>query len=561
MGRLELTIRASLIACVLATPLLAQAPCAATGDPVAAGVPATQVPTSLLAFEVDARFGDDTLGAAGQAPFRTIGAAVQQASLWARLSADHAATINLRPGSYGPAAGMSGDVFPVVVPARVSIIGRDATSVIIRPQTFVMNSSGGLTLPTSRSSAPTPRVPAFIYAVPGPGGEGGYEHTLLARVTIVGADLGVLVAGPGEISPTIAQCAFVECAVGVQIDGSPGAHANQRHRPVLLWNTFGACIEGILATGTTQPSPAVVNCIIDAAAPLEGVPCNGVSQTVFVAGQANQSPHLAQPLGTPASTYDLSLHTRRDLYVGARVQDRLLPPQSFADWRLVPLTETGIVNPLLDLGRSDFPLQLGNGVWVRLPFPDFDLGASSAEGPGTRGLTGPLPPQGSSTTGGGALPGGNTGGAHVGYRGGGGFIVGGALPGERRFGTGPGGTVLYDRIHLFFSPNLSVVSLVGVVTPGEPYPGGFGPAAPQGMLEAPVMVPGLGASWLRPDAVWNDFGTYVQALTPANRAVVQVALPPVGTPAATYVLQGVAIDANTLALVTTDTQTFIIGGQ
>ena len=453
---------------------------------IPAGVPSpTQPPTvaptlGTITAYVDPVSGDNATGAPGGMPFKTIQAAVSALAQVTNTPAQLGAVI-LMPGWYGydPSdVRYNGEEWPVQVEPGIRIEGLNALNVMI---------DGGKRVPSPTTyTVPSPTTGAFIGRVPcfvmGGSLLYGYTYTLLNRMTIVDAEIGVLVTGDGEIDGHVSETLFMGCDVGVQIH-STGGPLQGIHKPRINWCTFGNCDVGLAMTGQTGPNltparsfPAIVNALFKSASDLEGVPCHAVSTSAFGATRVNQSTAIPQPAQNPVGVFDADLYSRHDLFVGARSQ---VTQQQFAgqtqadwwftDWRLTFAIPSGMANPADGPGITVFPTSTGNGTTVDLSFGDYAIASESAEGPGTYGpLVGPY--------------GGATG--HLGYRAGGAFIVGGTIPGERRFGASASG-IMYNKLDVYWRPGTSPMLLLGVNLGGGPlYVAGQ--RYPRGVMASPT---------------------------------------------------------------------------
>ncbi len=431
--------------------------CAPPGSPspVQPPTPAPSLPT-VTAY-VDPVLGNDATASPGGNAFKTIQAAVNALAQVTNTPSELGAVI-LMPGWYGydpTDTRYNGEVWPVQVQPGIRIEGVNALNVIIdggrqvpAPTTY--------TVPSPTTGVLTPRVPCFVM-----GGSllYGYTYTLVNRVTIVDADIGVLVTGDGEIDGTVSETLFMNCAVGAQIHSTGGA-LDGVHRPRILWCTFGNCDVGLAMTAQTGPNltpprsfPAVVNTLFKNTVDLEGVPCHAVSASAFGATRVNQSTSIPQPAPDPTSAFDVDLYTHNDLFLGARSQvtQQQFAGQSesdwwFSDWRLTFVIAGGMTNPAQGPGVTTFPANTANGTTIDLSFGDYAIASESSEGLGTYGpLSGPY--------------GGATG--HIGYRAGGTFVVGGTVPGERRFGSSASG-IMYNLLDIYWPPGTTPVVLFGI---------------------------------------------------------------------------------------------------
>lgn len=531
----------------VATAIPAQS-CGGTQDPVEASLPQTIFPSQITEVTVDPVFGDDLQAITVGAPFRTVTAAAAALGyLVATQGPVGGGIVRLKPGVYGNGPGMNGEVFPIVVSRGVSIIGEDALSVVFQGDAHAANANSFPVLDAA-TGITSQKVPVFVF---GTGATEGFEHTLLARVTIVDAAVGVLVTGAGEVSPTVAESLFARCEVGMCVDGQPGL-PGQRHRPVSLWNTFGDCEVGFLRTGSVPSLPAIVNCVFKSTRDLEGVPCNAVRNSAFEAARSNGSPHVVQPHANPMPVLDLGTFGHRDLFLGARAPSQPMtgPLDPFLDWRLTWTTTAPVAPNLLNTVGLPFDREpVGNGTWVRLTYPGFLLGETSSEGTGTYG------PTSSPLGGGGTTP---TGGSvHVGYRGGSGFVVGGTLPGTRRFGTGAGGR-LYDVIDITFPPGVGVFLIAGVVNAGPLWPQWA--TEPAGLLAEPLrysLSARMGGQHIDLSHGFTDYTSLVTGLANDNHGVLNLGLPP-SMPATSFALQAVLIHP-TQGFFLSDAQAFQVG--
>jgi len=423
---------------------------------------------SPLQAYVDPEQGDDGLALAhpGAFPFKTIQAAVSAVS--SQRAVSQFGDVVLMPGWYGydpSAPRYNGEAWPVVVPAGVHIRGVNALNVTIDGGKKIPGATT-YSVPSVTQSGFVDVVPCFVY---GAGQVNGFDFNLLNRVTIVDADVGVLVTGSGEVNPTIAECLFMNCTVGAQVHSS-GSGIEGAHRPRFLWCTFGNSDVGFALTGAiggavsaTRARPALVNLLFKNTVDFEGVPCHAIAACAFASMRVNQSTFVPQPLATEAPTpvFDVECWEHSDLFIGARSSvmqaTYSATAQSewwFTDWRLTFRTAypTAIPNPAEGPGVTLFPAITPNGTTVGTTFGAGPvLGIDSSEGPGTYGpLNGPY--------------GGATG--HIGYRSGGTFIVGGTVPGERRFGADANG-IMFDHIEVHWRPGQPSIA-AGVVHPSVP---------------------------------------------------------------------------------------------
>ena len=547
--------------CGLAWLVLASGPCMGqqqggpcTSTPAPAPLQPATVTPSLPTLEawVDPEQGDDATASPGGLPYRTIQAAVDAVSL-AMAAPSQMGGVVLMPGRYGFDGGpgmANGESWPVQVPPGVHIEGLDATSVII---------DGGLkdpaatpiTLPAVRAAGTEDVVPCFVY-----GGSYlyGYGVSLIDRVTVVDADIGILVTGDGEIDPTIAESLFMNCDVGVRIHST--GHVTQGiHRPRILWCTFGNCDVGLAMTGeiagavsASRSWPAIMNGLFKCNADLEGVPCDALAATAFGATRCNTSAFVAQPAVDPVPVFDADGWTRGDLFLGARYVQGPAESAWFTDWRLTHATQApgAVANPAASVGITAFPAATPNGTPVTLQFGGgLALGMTSAEGRGTYGpLNGPF----------GGAPG------HIGYRSGGTFLVGGTVPGERRFGPDANG-VMYDVIDLHWKTPGTALLLFGVRPGGRPWlPNQRHPA---GVLDPPHPMANSPFPWSGDVFIdyvnhpINDFSGLVANTGSTGFASANLGLQSVGF-SVPSVWQMAVIDA-TGQIVLTDSQAFVIG--
>ena len=460
------TCSALLCTLIALAPFASAQVCGAPAVPAPLLPVATMPAASPLTVHVDPESGDDTLASPGGAPYKTIAAAIADVAIG--RGAAQLGEVVLLPGWYGfdPAdPRYNGETWPVVVPPGIHLQGVNALNVML---------DGGRKAPGATTwSVPSTGQAGFADVVPclvlGGSHQGGYDHSLVNRLTIVDADVGVLVIGDGEVHPTIAETLFMNCGVGAQVH-STGAATQGVHRPRFLWNTFGNCDVGCALTaevfGTVAPVrayPALVNCLFKNVVDLEGVPCHAMASCAFGATRANLSTFVPQPATAelPTTLFDVDGFSHADLFIGARAsiagqQNVGLPHGDwwFTDWRLTFTTELpgAIANPADGSGVTVFPSSTPNGTAVDVGFgPGVNLGPVSSEGPGTYGpLNGPF--------------GGATG--HIGYRSGGTFLVGGTVPGERRFGPDAAG-IMYDLIEIHWKPGQNPF-VAGVVHPWVP---------------------------------------------------------------------------------------------
>ncbi|MAG31974.1 MAG: hypothetical protein CL908_13895 [Deltaproteobacteria bacterium] len=404
---------------------------------------------------VDPSRGDDALAmVGGVVAYQTIQAAVDAVAASISLPGQMGCVV-LLPGRYGykpTEPRYNGEVWPVQVPPGVRIEGVNALNVII---------DGGAKSPSSTTTAvPSPMQSGFVNATPafvyGGASLFGYSHTLLNRVTFVDADVGVLITGGGEVDPTIAECLFMNCTVGAQVH-STGTLTEGVHKPKFLWCTFGNCDFGVAVTGETagianapRSYPAIVNSLFKCDHDLDGVGCDAVLSSAFASTRTNTSAFVLQPALAPTPLFDVEGYSRDDLFIGARYRAPTVLPadQWFTDWRLTHRTEGPpiIGNPAATAGITVFPAITPNGTPTDIIVGDVTLGTESGEGGGTYGpLSNPY--------------GGSTG--HIGYRSGGTFLVGGTVPGERKFGLGMNG-VMYNQLELFWQPGSALIGLLGV---------------------------------------------------------------------------------------------------
>lgn len=532
--------------------------------------PAATAPTvaALVAY-VDPEQGDDAAATPGGPAYKTIQAAVTAVAT--QRGATQMGHVKLLPGWYGydPSDGRyNGEAWPVVVPPGILIQGLNALNVTL---------DGGKKVPgpTTYAVASTEQaglvdvVPCFVF---GDTQLNGFDYNLLNRVTIVDADVGVLVTGDGEVHPTVAECLFMNCGVGAQVH-STGSGVQGAHRPKFLWNTFGNCDLGFALTGessgvitSTRAHPALMNCLFKSTVDLEGVPCHAVSSCAFGQTRFNTSSFVPQPIADPPGTvFDVDLFTHDDLFVGARsavMQSAYAGTAQddwwFTDYRLTFSTAfpSATPNPAEGPGVTVFPAITPNGTGVDIGFgPGVTLGPVSAEGQGTYGpLFGPY----SGATG------------HLGYRSGGTFLVGGTVPGERRFGADANG-IMFDLIEVHWRPGQNVV-LAGVVhpwtprlwTPGQDHACGVFPG---GMAAAPLLGPTfVGDVYLDLWAYQTDPAVTTLLTTTLNGAAAsgyaQINLSSFGGPP-TFprfggVWQAAFIDAAT-QIVASDAQPFYVG--
>ena len=510
---------------------------------------------------VDPDSGDDATGlvSAGHTStpnaYRTIQAALNAVGA-ACDAAQGYGLVHLLPGRYGyvtsSAPDANGEIWPVTLHPRVSVRGLDALSVILDGGALA---PGAQTYPVSTSLGGAAVTPVFL--AEGVAGD-DFGTTCVSRVSIVDAQVGLMVTGSEPVNLTLAESLLAWCGVGVLVRSS-GSAIEGVHRPRFLWCTMGACLVGLVRTGQDSagfPSdprsqPAIVNCLLKNLADLEGVGCSSVLTSAFSASRCNTL--YPGPANEPAPTPVVELGSMNDddLFVGARY---VQGSDHYTDWRLTQgMLSLPLPNPALSGGSVTFPATTPNGTSVLQDFGSHALGIESAEGPGTFGPLGP--------------PTGPPSGSHLGYRSGGTFIVGGTAPKSRRFGPSAG-TILYDSIHLVTPGTSSMVVLAGHMVIGDLYvPGHFGPT---GLLEAPFPLSSLqlplggvalsGEWFIDPSQGLADLTSLMAAASPGpheHHAVVSLGLPPGLTGQVHLLLQGVAHDG--MAITSTDMQVFTIG--
>ncbi len=545
----------------------AQGPsCSAFAGPGFVQPPATTPTLPTVVAYVDPVSGDDVSAAPGGAAYRTIQAACDALDQVINAPLQLGAVV-LLPGWYGydpTDSRYNGEAWPVQVRPGVRIEGVNALNVMI---------DGGKVIPGATTfQVPSPttgqlqaRVPCFVM-----GGSYlyGYTHTLINRVTIVNAEIGVLVTGAGEIHGTVAETLFMNCGVGAQVHSTGGALEGQ-HAPRFLWCTFGNCDVGFAMTGQTGPNvtaprsvPALVNGLFKSDRDLEGVPCHAVSTTAFGLSRVNQSTAIPQPAQAPGSVFDVDGYAHAALFVGARCQAtqqvHLGQPTSqwwFSDWRLThATTQPGATpNPADGPGVTSFPSITPNGTPVSLDFADYSIGSESSEGPGTYGpAAGPF--------------GGATG--HLGYRSGGAYIVGGTVPGTRRFGASASG-IMYNVLDVRWRNGTLPLMMLGMITGGggdSPWINGQRNAV--GVLDHPAP---LGPLFGISGDVFLDYSSFpVVDLTPLLGGAstgglrsfnlgAALGLNPGTNWSVNFVSQLIIMDAATGAIAGTDAQPFSVG--
>jgi hypothetical protein len=539
---------------IVARAALAQGyPCATAPGPSPTQVAPPTLPT--LEAWVDPNFGNDATASTGGAgsPFKTIQAATTALAATIAWPAQNGAVL-LMPGRYGydpldPR--YNGEIWPVQVEPGVRIEGLNALNVLI---------DGGRRHPAAvshnvvspSSGALESAVPCFVLGSPR---TSGYRWTLINRVTIVDADIGILVTGSGGVHPTIAESLFMNCRVGAQVHSSGGL-SDGVHRPRFVWCTFGNCDIGLALTAETggnpapaRALPAVVNGLFKCDTDLEGVPCSAVTTSAFAAARTNVSTSLIQPSEAPTPVFDADAYSHADLFMGARFLASGSPGSQawFTDWRLTHQTATQPVtaNPAANAGLIVFPIIPPNGTDVGAIFGDYAIGTASAEGSGTYGpLAGPT---GTPT-------------GHAGYRSGGTFLVGGTVPGERRFGLDAAG-VMYDQVDLFWPPSGSAFFLGSVSIAQGPWLSGQ--RHPAGLLSGGVVLAPGSLPWA--GSLFLDYQNHtiqdLSLLLPSNGTGghhrISMGLPPVVQGWAGFAWQLAYLDGLG-NLVTTDAQVFTV---
>lgn len=461
-----------------------------------AAMAAAQSPNLVHAW-VDPLRGNNATGQVGVStlPFRTLqaGANALQVALAAPSARGvlHAAT-----GRYGFGSGLSGDIWPVVVPARVSVLGANALSTII-DGAAVDPSAPAFLLP-STAGRPELARPCFVFE-----DASGFDDSLLTRLTFVAADRAVLVIGGGQVSPTFSFCAFIGCTVAVHIHSQPGAGGGV-HRLKLLACTLGANQTGLLVTAAdasgalTIPvaAPAVVNCLLRNTSDFEGVSASSVLACGFDPATSNQAPGVVQaPVPAVTSIFVPQNFSLEDLFVGAFTYPTSAPPANrwFSDWRLNwRLPSSGLPNPGIGAGTQTFPATVGNGTIVAIALP--------AESTGSRGCGGPQDPG----------PVFGPPGWSLGYDTGASFHVGGTMPLSDGFGT-TGQGLPFDVMHLIHrEPSYSRFLFGAFASAGPEYP--LGSEVPIGMLATPLLIAGMeGGFWLDVAAPqFMDLSAFIQ---------------------------------------------------
>lgn len=446
--------------------------------------------TPLIAV-VDPLAGDDVLAAVGTvAPYKTIGAAVAALTPLVATPGVYA-VIRLMPGLYGFGAGAAqsiynGDRWPLFIPPGICLRGDSALRVFL-DGAALDPAVPGLVVPDPLNGTPATVHPVLVFGGPA---LGGYEHTVVSRLSIVRAEVGVLIGGAGEIEPTFGHVLFTGCHVGAQVH-SLGAAPAGVHRPRFVWCTFGGNDLGFAATGETaggnaapSPSrPAIVNCLFYNVRDFEGVDCAAVDHCAFAPSAVNLSASLGVPAPAPVPVFDPSAYTLRDLFVGAATLPAGVNAGAtlFTDWRLTFRTQGPVWqdNPAATGAISVFPMITGNGTPVSISFPSEILGSSGGgEGHGTGA---PTPATGLPT------------GLSLGYDQAGTFVVGGTLPFTDGFGWSSGGTP-FTTMHFILRQPPAIPMLFGVI-PGGVAPHVAGSLAPSGVLASPMCWGGFQGCW------------------------------------------------------------------
>lgn len=472
---LPILLTAAMVASLPGGRLAGQAGCQA----VPAGAWPAPSPGPEWRADVDPAGGHDAAGAVALAPagpagrFRRIQTAVDAVAA-AVAAGGGTGVVRLLPGRYGfdPAdPAINGERWPVLLRPGVSLRGVDALRVILDGAALPPAPSA---FPVSSGLGTAPFTPVLLLEA-GPGVD--FHQVLVSRVSVLDAQVGVLVNGRGDGGVTIAESLFAGCGIGAVVQ-SRGQPFEGIHRTRFLWCTFGANTIGAAVTATDgagnpappRAAPAIVNCAFKNFIDFEGISCSAILASAFSSVRTNVLQPVLQSHISPVPAVDTESFSTADLFLGAR----LAPAgQPFSDWRLTHGTlAPSLPNPLRTGGIVAFPASPANGTPVGVQFGSHTVGVESAEGRGTAGPLGP--PLGAPGT------------SHLGYRSGGTLLVGGTAPRTRRFGPAAQG-VMYDTIHFVAPGNSSLLLLFGVASSGPAWPSAGG--GPAGMLAAPIPMP------------------------------------------------------------------------
>lgn len=455
---------------------------ACASGPVTIVAPGNVAPNPTLQVVdawVDPVTGNNATASVGGGAFRTIQAAADALAL--TLFAGQHGRVQLLAGRYGSGnnnafAPGSGEVWPVLVPPNISIVGVNALNTCLDVNLHG-GSSSTVELPHPRTNTSGGRRVALIF-------EGaGHDQSTVARMTIVGADVGILVRGTAPANPVFSNLCITQSEVGVMIY-SEGGTGSGIHRPRIVNCTLadnGVGVAAMNSSGTlaapARSRPAIVNSIFWNDWDLEGISCSSVASSAFSPVLSNTSTVLAQPAESPAPTFNPRSWTGSDLFLGLLTWPASAGPPQPTDWRLTYVTQSGANNPARAAGTGLFPILLDNATLIDIILPGFTVGS------GATGAGGPGSPMAS--------------GWDLGYEPLPSFCVGGSMPMTDAFGLSlTGNSSAFTVMHLFLEePAAFNFLFVTLPPPGLPaYMAGS--VVPRGMSEIPLTT-GLGAPlWL-----------------------------------------------------------------
>jgi hypothetical protein len=354
-------------------------------------VPVTVVPGNVAANPtlsvvdawVDPQSGNNATATVGGGAFKTIQAAANALAL-ALLPGQHG-RVQLLAGRYGTGTGTTsfaqgnGELWPVNVPANVSIVGVNALNTCLDLSLFAASSST-VSLPHPRTGVVGPRRVALIY-------EGaGHDQSAVARITIVNADVGILVRGTVPANPTLTNLCICQCDVAVCVySNDPPTSGLHRPRVVnctLADNTVGvaAMNQGSAVMSAPRGRPAIVNTILKNDFDFEGISCSGVFASAFSAALSNTSTAMMQSAESATPVFDTAAWSAADLFLGVQLWPSSAGTPQPTDWRLAPRTQGGALNPARAAGTGIFPILLSNGTLIDIYLPGFAVGSGATGG-------------------------------------------------------------------------------------------------------------------------------------------------------------------------------------
>ena len=456
---------------------------ACASGPITLVTPGNVAPNPMLQVVdawVDPAAGNNMTASVGGGAFKTIQAAADALSL-ALLPGQHG-RVQLLAGRYGSGTGNSsftqgsGELWPVTVPPNISIVGVNALNTCL-DVSLNAGAPSGIQLPHPRTGNISERRAALVF-------EGaGHDQSTVARITIVNADIGVLVRGNAAANPVLSNLCITQSQVAVLIY-SEGGLGSGVHRPRIVNCTLahnGVGVAAMNASGTlgapARSRPAIVNSIFWNDWDLEGINCSGVASSAFSPVLSNTSTAIAQPASLPTPVFNPRSWAGTDLFLGLLTWPANAGTPEPTDWRLTYVTQSGANNPARAAGTGLFPILLDNGTFIDILLPGFEVG-SGATGAGSEGSA-------------------TSSGWDLGYEPLPSFCVGGSMPLTDAFGLSlTGSSSAFTVMHLFLEEPAAINFLFVTLPPPGLAPYVAGSVVPRGMNESPVTT-GFGAPlWL-----------------------------------------------------------------